>query len=90
MGGEDRRAISIGNPLDVWLEILVGDDREFFFEGVGISGAVEGVTAEVLGGSVSGQDFGEDCLLDSVCVASHLLDELKSLGVLFAGGRAER
>lgn len=90
MGGEDRRAISAGNPLDFGLEILVGDDGEFSFEGVGVGGAGEGVTAEILGGGVSGQDFGEDGVLYGVGVASHLFDELKSFGVLFTGGRAER
>lgn len=90
MGGENRRAISTGNPLDFGLEILVSDDGEFSFEGVGIGGAVEGVTAEVLGGGVSRQDFGEDGVLDGVGVASHLVNELKRLGVVFTGGRAER
>lgn len=90
MRGENRRAISTGNPLDFRLEILVGDDREFSFESLRIGGAVEGVTAEVLGRGVSGQDFSEDGVLDGVGVTSHFIDELKRLSVGFTGRRAER
>ena len=90
MGGEDRRAISTSNPLDFGLEILVSDYRKLVFEGVRICSAGKEVTAEVLCGGVSSQDFGEDGALDGVGVSSHLFDELKSLCVFFAGRRTKR
>ena len=90
MGGEDGRAVPIGDTLDFGLKILVGNHGDCRFESVAVGGAVEFESLEVLGLCVSAQDLGQDPLLNRVGVSRRFLDELERLRVLLAGRRAKR
>jgi hypothetical protein len=91
VGGEDGRAVPIGDTLDFGLKILVGNHGDYRFEGVAVGGgAVEFESLEVLGLGVSAQDLGQDPLLHRVGVSRRFFDELERLRVLLAGRRAER
>lgn len=76
MSRQDRRAISIGDPLNFWLEIFVSDNREFGFEGFAVSCAGEFVAFQVLSLGVSFQNFRQHRLLDGVGVSGGLFDKL--------------
>lgn len=76
MSGEDGRAVSIGDPLDFRLDILVGNHGNLGFEGFAVSGAAELVASEILSLGVSAQNLGQNPLLDAGGVSSRLFDKL--------------
>lgn len=81
-GAKDWRSIAIGDAVDVGLDVLVGYDRQEFLEGFAVGLAVEVVSLEVLNVCIVGEDFGEDPLLNLVCVGSDILNELEGFLVL--------
>ena len=44
LGAEDRGSVTIGDAVDVRLDVVIGDDRDKFFEGVGVCTAVEAMS----------------------------------------------
>ena len=79
MGAEDGGGVTEGDAVDVRENVLVGDDRHGFLESFAIGVAVEAVPSEILNVGISGEDFGEDLLLDLVGVGGDFLDELQLL-----------
>lgn len=90
MRGEDVRAVTVGNALDLRLEILVSDDRDEGLESVTVRGTLEPKPPQVLGLRVAAQYLRKDPLLHRIGILGHLFDELESLRMLQASGWAQR
>lgn len=76
---EDLGSVAIGNTVDVWLDIFVGDDGYEFLEGVSVSVAIQAITLQILDVSIARQDFSQDSFLNFVSVFCDIFNELKSL-----------
>ena len=85
MSRENRRAVSISNPLNFRLEILVGNHRKLGLEVLAVSGAAEVVAPEILSLGVAAQNLGQNPLLDCGGVSSRLFDKVQGLCVFLAG-----
>jgi hypothetical protein len=88
--GQDGRAVTISNTLDLRLKILIGNHRDIRLESVAVRLPIEPEPPEVLGVCVPTQYLRQNPLLHSVYVPCHLLDELKRLCVILACRRAKR
>ena len=78
MGTEDGRFIAIGDSGNIGLYVLVLDDRDELFERVTVDVAVKSVSAQVLDPGASGENLGQDPLLDLIGVGRHVFNELES------------
>lgn len=85
MSGENRRAVAVGDPLNLRLESLVSAQRNSSLEGLAVGRSVELVPFQVLRLGVPAENLGQNLLLHGVGVAGHLLDELELLSVLLTG-----
>lgn len=88
VGAENGGGVAVGDAGDVGENVLVGDDGQGFLETIAIGVAVEAVPREVLHVGVSGEDFGEDLLLDLVRVGGYVLDEVQLLLVVLGNAEA--
>lgn len=82
-GGENWRGVTIGDAVNVRLDILVGNDREKVLEGVAVGLAFQTVSSQVLNVCIAGQNFRKNPLLNFICVSSDILYEVQNLPVLF-------
>ena len=76
IGTEDWRFVAIGDTGDIGLYVVVLDDRDELFERVAVGVAVKAVSPQVLDPGTSGEDLGQDTLLDVVGVVRNVFDEL--------------
>ncbi|CAD5169561.1 unnamed protein product, partial [Musa acuminata subsp. malaccensis] len=89
VGGEYGGAVAVGDPMDLRLQVLVGDHRHLRLERLPVCRAAEIVPLHVLGLRVLAQDLRQHLLLHLVRVRGHLIYELQLLRVLLAGRRAQ-
>lgn len=85
---EDGRPVPVGDALDLRLEILVSDHREFGLERLSVSSSRETVPLQVFCLRVLAQNLRQHGLLHPVGVSGHLFYELELLGVVLAGRRS--
>lgn len=80
-GGENWRGVTIGDAVNVRLDILVGNDREKLLEGVTVGLAIQTMSSQVLNVCIARQNFRKNPLLNFICVSSHILYEVQNLPV---------
>ena len=83
---EDRGSVSVGDAIDVGLEVFVGYDGHVLLEGVHVSTAGEAVQLQVLGVGAAAEDLAQHPRLNLAGVAGHVFDVLEGLGVLVIQG----